>query len=197
MDRLWGEGISKPADCNWVNLLTDKVITLGIYNSYDKSIAEKYNIVNLLINIKDPLKMWNFRELTLAGKIQIFKSLSLSKAVYVCTMTSPSRLFLDQLNHLKRNFMGGGKSAKIKHSTLIGSYAEGSYKDVDIESKFKSLKIIWIKRLLDDNFHPWKIIPNKFFSFTGTSSVFRQNFKPSRYCAERFSRFPKFYQELM
>ena len=31
--------ISKPADCNWVDLLTDKVITLGIYNSYDKSIA--------------------------------------------------------------------------------------------------------------------------------------------------------------
>ena len=71
------------------------------------------------------------------------------------------------------------------------------YKDVDIESKFKSLKITWIKRLLDDNFHPWKIIPNKLFSFTGTSSGFCQNFKPSRYCAERFSRFPEFYQELI
>ena len=65
-------GMSKPADCNWVDLLTDKVITLGIYNSYDKSIAEKHDLVNLLINIKDSLKMWNFRELTLAGKIQIF-----------------------------------------------------------------------------------------------------------------------------
>ena len=29
------------------------------------------------------------------------------------------------------------------------------------------------------------------------SSLFCQNFKPSRYCAERFSRFPKFYQELI
>ena len=68
---------------------------------------------------------------------------------------------------------------------------------MDIESKFKSLKITWIKRLLDDNFHPWKIIPNKLFSFTGTSSVFCQNFKPSRCCAERFSRFLEFYQELI
>ena len=83
-------GISKPADCSWVDLLTDKIITLGIYNSYDKSIVEKHNLVNLLINIKDSLKMWNFRELTLAGKIQIFKSLALAKAVYVGTMTSPS-----------------------------------------------------------------------------------------------------------
>ena len=189
--------ISKPADCNCVDLLTDKVITLSIYNCYDKSIAERHNLVNLLINIKDSLKMWNFRELTLSGKIQIFKSLALLKTVYVCTMISPSRQFLDQLNLLKRNFIWAGKSAKIRHSTLIVSCAEGGYKDVDIESKLKSLKIIWIKRLLDDNFHPWKIIPNKLFSFTGTSSVFCQNFKQSRYCAEQFSSFPKFYQELI
>ena len=57
--------------------------------------------------------MWNFRELTLAGKIQIFKSLALSKAVYVCTMTSPSQKFLNQSNLLKRNFIWAGKSAKI------------------------------------------------------------------------------------
>ena len=141
--------------------------------------------------------MWNFRELTLAGKIRIFKSFALSKAVYVFTTTSPSRQFSDQLNLLKRDSILAEKSAKIKHSTLIGSYAEGGYKDVDIGSKFKSLKIIWFKRLLDDNFHPWKIIPNKLFSFTGMSSVFCQNFKPSRYCAKRFSCFPKFYQELL
>ena len=141
--------------------------------------------------------MWNFREPTLAGKIQIFKSLALPKAVYVCTMTSPSQQFLDQLNLLKKNFIWAGKSAKMKHSTLIGGYGEGGYKDVDIEPKFKSLKIIWIKRLLADNFHRWKVTPNKLFSFTSMSLVFCQNFKPSRYCAERFSRFPKFYQELI
>ena len=139
--------ISKPADCNWVDLLTDKIITLCIYDSYNKSIAEKHNLVNLLINIKDSLKMCNFRELTLAGKIQIFKSLALSKAVYICTMTSPSRQFLDQLNLLRMDFIWAGKFAKIKHSILIGSFAKGGYNDVDIDSKFKSLKIIWIKRL--------------------------------------------------
>ena len=63
---------------------------------------------------------------------------------------------------------------------------------MDIESKFKSLKIICIKRLLDDNFYPWKIIPNKLFSFTAMFSVFCQNFKGSRYCVKQFSCFPKF-----
>ena len=122
---------------------------------------------------------------------------ALSRAVYVCAVSSPSRQFLDQLSLLKRNFIWAGKSAKIKHSTLIGSYAEGGYKDVDIESKFMSLKIIWMKRLLDDKFHPWKIIPNKLFSLQARLQCFVKISKPSRYCAERFSRFPKFYQELI
>ena len=52
----WG-GISKLADCNWVDILTDKVITLCIYNSYDNSIAEKHNLVKLLTNIKESLTM--------------------------------------------------------------------------------------------------------------------------------------------
>ena len=54
-------------------------------------------------------------------------------------MTSPSQQFLDQLNLLKRSFIWAGKSTKVKHSTLIGSFAEGSYKKVDIESKFNPL----------------------------------------------------------
>ena len=39
-------------------------------------------------------------------------------------MTSPSRKLLDQLNLLRRDFIWVGKSAKIKHSTLNGSYAK-------------------------------------------------------------------------
>ena len=44
------EELSKPADRNSVFLLPDKVITLGICNSYHKSVAEKHNIIltNLL-----------------------------------------------------------------------------------------------------------------------------------------------------
>ena len=37
--------LSKPADCNWVFLLSDIVITLGIYNSYHISVAEKCTII--------------------------------------------------------------------------------------------------------------------------------------------------------
>ena len=44
----------------------------------------------------------------------------------------------------------------MKHSMLIGNYEKGVFKYVDLPSKFKSLKIIWIRKFFDDNnFHPW------------------------------------------
>ena len=63
---------------------------------------------------------------------------------------------------------------------------------MDIQPKLMSVKIICIKRLSDDNFHSWKIIPNKLFSFCVLSK-----FQTLKYCIERFSRFPKCYHQLI
>ena len=42
---------------------------------------------------------------------------------------------------------------------LCNDYENGGLKSVDIFSKIVSLQCSWIKRLDDENFHPWKIIP--------------------------------------
>ena len=89
--------------------------------------------------------------------------MALSKTVYTSTMVSPPKQFTDLLNSIKQNFIWNGRRPKIKHSTPVGGYAEGGYKDVDIQSQLKSLKIIWIRRLLHDNFHACKLIPNALF----------------------------------
>ena len=99
--------------------------------------------------MREVLRIWGSRGLTLAGKIQIFKSAALSKMVYISTMLHPSKQTLDQLNLIQKDFIWRAHLPKIKHSTLIGDYNNGQCKDIDIESKFESLKIIWIRRLLD------------------------------------------------
>ena len=78
-------------------------------------------------------------------------------------MKVPGKFVIDQLNTLHTNFIWNNKRPKIKHSTLIADYCEGGYKDVDIEHKVAVLKIKWVTKLLDSNFHPWKIIQNLFF----------------------------------
>ena len=57
--------------------------------------------------------------------------------------------FLDDLQSMHKDFIWVGKRAKIKHGTLIGDFIDGGLKDVDLVSKFTSLKLIWIRKMLD------------------------------------------------
>ena len=68
-------------------------------------------------------------------------------------MLHPSKQTLNQLNLIQKDFIWRDRRSKIKYSTLIGDYNNGGYKGVDIEFKFESLKIIWIRCLPDSSFH--------------------------------------------
>ena len=48
---------------------------------------------------------------------------------------------------------------KRKHETLCNDYKAGGLKNVDISNKIIALQCSWIKRLYDNSFHEWKLIP--------------------------------------
>ena len=73
----------------------------------------------------------------------------------------------------------------------------GGYKSVDIETKFYALKLIWIKKLLDDDFHRWKSIANHLYQSLGGISVFHCNLQLSASCSAVLSELPIFYHELI
>ena len=100
---------------------------------------------------------------------------------------------MDQLYFLQKDFIWRGIPPKIKHTTLIADYVDGGYKDVDMATKLELLKIIWIRRMLDNNFHVWKAIPHTF----DIQKLFHKNFKPSQTCKSETNLYPKFYQELI
>ena len=87
-------------------------------------------------------------------------------------MKNPPTHFLNLLDSIQKDFIWNKSRAKIKHCSIIADYKEGGYKDVDISSKFLAMKISWIKRLLDDNFHPWKILPTWLFAHLGEAQFF-------------------------
>ena len=109
-------------------------------------------------------------------------------------MIDVSKQFIEQLNSLQKDFIWNGRCPKMKHSTLIADYVEGGYKDIDIKTKLLSLKVIWIKKLMDDNFHAWKAIPMAWLSNNGSIQIFNKNFKPSQYLLHKLSYLPHFYR---
>ena len=75
-------------------------------------------------------------------KIIISKTMALSKILYIATMKVPSKLILDKLDLIQKEFICDSKHPKMKYSILIADYYEGGYKSVDIKSKLMSLKQI-------------------------------------------------------
>ena len=183
----------KTAFCNVknINLVLNSMKVLGVYYSYDKDKCQSKNFTSVIEKMEKVLNIWKSRQLSIEGKIVIFKTLAISKIVYISHKTTVSEFTLSQLEKIQKDFLWKGKRAKIKHSTIIGDYCSGGLRDVDIRSKIKSLQLSWIKRLFDNNFHPWKIIPSKLFS-----NFF---FYPNRNIDSFFSNgiTPKFYRNIV
>ena len=78
---------------------------------------------------------------------------------------------------------------------LAIDYKDRGLKSVDIRLKFISLKCSWVKRLHNDNFHEWKLIPLYYFNKNlGKQFKFRSNLSFSK----NFSAyFPCYYREIL
>ena len=185
----------KPVQCKWISLTNSTIKIVKTNFSYNKLLEEKMNFYAIRTDCRAILNLWKQRFLSLAVKLQIFKSLIASKPVYVATMKHLAQEILDDLQSMHKDFIWDGKRAKIKHCTLIGNYIDGGLKDVDLVSKFTSLKFIWIRKMLDTKyFHPWVAIADNILRNVGGVNVFQSNLlvAPSRLSS--FKRIPVFYK---
>ena len=179
---------------NNVNLLEDSVKILGVHYSYNKNILHSRNFTTVIKKIEKVLQIWKSRSLSLSGKIVIFKTLAISKIVYISYMSSVPEDILALLESVHKDFIWNGKNPKIKHSTLINDYSNGGLRDIDIRSKIKALQLSWLKRLYDNNFHPWKIIPTHLFSTLGPN-IFYPNLSTEHF--RKLDSFPLFYMDIV
>ena len=104
------------------------------------------------------LNLWRIRNITLEGKIIIFKPLVLSKIAYLTLTTSISKQFIEEIQKkLQKSFIWNNLTRKIKHETQCNSFEEGGLKYVEIArfglkyvesakcSNTESLQCSWIK----------------------------------------------------
>ena len=91
------------------------------------------------------------------------------------------------------NFIWNQSAPKIKHLTLCNSFATGGLTNVDINTKITSPQCSWIKRLYDDSFHEWKLIPLHLINTTITPAF---KLHPSLALSFQLDEFPKFYQNI-
>ena len=124
----------------------------------------------------------------------IFKTLALSKIVYVASLVGVLERILNKLESIHNNFIWKEKKPKIKHSSIIADYTDGGQKDVDISAKIKALQQVWVRRLFEENLHPWKLIPLNSLSSVGITSLFHSNLHLAVHLPECL---PNFYKVII
>jgi hypothetical protein len=122
--------------------------------------------------LKDLLKLWKWRSLSLKGKITIINSLAISSLVYIASVTNvPSRV-IHEVNDILYDFLWDGGSSKVAKAVINQKIAKGGLKMVDFEAKVKSLKMSWIKRILSENSGKWTNIIKHFYNEHNLNQVF-------------------------
>ena len=105
--------------------------------------------------------------LSLEGRIIVFKTFAISKIVCFAFLTFIPNSLIEQLQKIQKPFTWHFSHPKISHKTLCNKFENGELKHVDISPKIISLRCPLLRKLNDENFHEWKIIPshliNKYF----------------------------------
>ena len=90
-----------------VDLVLDTIKILGIRFSYNEKLKVERNFCLIIANIQRILKLWKLRNLTLEGKILIFKTLAISKIIFQAFITPIPIYVVTELEKIQKSFFMG------------------------------------------------------------------------------------------
>ena len=87
------------------NLTKNSIKILVIHFSCNKKNENEENFIKLTKKTENVLKIWRTRNLTVQGKIKIFKTLGISKVIHLALVTNVPHVIIDQLNKIQKDFI--------------------------------------------------------------------------------------------
>ena len=89
----------------WINFNEQTVKILWIHFSYNNKLEEEKTFKIHIAEIENVLKIWRMRDLTIEGKIVIFKLHAIFKVVYLALIETVAAITAEHLDIIKNNFI--------------------------------------------------------------------------------------------
>ena len=129
---------------------------LGVHFTYDVALKQKLNFEEIMHSIKEKLKLWRWRNLTVIGRIQIVKTFVIPKIMYHAGLISLDKEVIKEANSIIYDFIWKGKD-KVKWSSLINNVEYGGLKAPHLESIIKTQRMMCCKKFASDQISAWKM----------------------------------------
>lgn len=98
------------------------------------------------------------RNLTIEGKITIFKCLVIKQILYLALLTRIPNFVIRQMKQIQKRFLQGNKNHKTMFDSRCDKYKDGGLKNVDMIHKVFSSKCSWVRRFCNKIYLDWKFI---------------------------------------
>jgi len=130
--------------------ICDSMTVLGITVCCNLKRMIKLNYEPVIQVIKNCLRIWNQRQLSLFGRIEIVKTLGISRLVYLLSLLpSPGKDYLNIIEKELIQFIWNYKPAKIRSTILKNRKDLAGAGMIDLEVKENCMKLCWLKRLYE------------------------------------------------
>ena len=139
--------------------------------TYNHSLFHKMNFETIEKSLRESLKDWSWRGLTLLGRIQVIKSFAIPKILYRASLISTKKDFIRKVNNLLYLFVWKGKD-KVKRNALINSPEKGGLQMPDIGAMVRAQRVLCIKKFLETNPAGWKVFLRFYLKKVGGKFLF-------------------------
>lgn len=132
---------------------------LGIDYNLDEDDITLENYRKKATCFRNSLNIWMTRDLTIYGKIAVIKAIALPQIVHLFSaIPNPPNDIVNELQKTCFHFIWG-KVDKLKRTIMYNTIENGGLKVPNLHAFCKSLKITWIKQVLNDfSFNDWKLL---------------------------------------
>ena len=163
-----------------------------VHFTYDQTLWRKLNFDETLKTVKERLNCWNWRNLTVLGRIQIIKSFVIPVFMYRAGLVCLHKEIVKEVNKIICNFIWKGKD-KVKRSALISDIENGGLRAPHLESIIKVQRIMCCKKFANFQQSSWKIILSHYVRQVGGRLLLSCNFSLKKLPVT----LPKFYVECL
>ena len=126
---------------------------LGVYFTYDWRKRQELNFEEILKSLSKTLKRWEWRHLTLYGKIQVVKTFVIPKFMFRASLISLTKNTIKLVDSTIYSFIWKGKD-KIKRLALISDYKNGGFRMPHTQTMIVTQRIMCLKKYTEDYISP-------------------------------------------
>ena len=86
----------------YIDLVSNIVKILGIYCSYNDKVEIQENFKRHIISIEKTLRIWRIRDLSIASKITVFKTLTISKVAHLALAKTIPNSIIQEFSKIQK-----------------------------------------------------------------------------------------------